>query len=131
MKKLTTRINSAIAIGAFAMMALLSGCEYDYVEPDNTPPPDTISFANDILPIFSAGTPACDASGCHASGAFAPDLTPANAYNNLMQDNRIDTANPAASPFYIKISTGSMKTFLSTNDAKLILAWIEKGALNN
>jgi len=128
MKKLSSRFNSAIAIGAFAMMALLSGCEYDYVEPDNTPPPTTISFATDILPIFNAG---CNGSGCHATGAFAPDLSPANAYNSLMQNNRINTADPATSPFYIKISTGSMKTFLSTNDAKLILAWIEKGALNN
>jgi hypothetical protein len=131
MKNQISRLNSAIAIVAVALMTLLSGCEYEYVEPEIIIPPDTVSFANDIIPIFNAGTPACNASGCHATGDWAPDLTPANAYNNLMSEDRIDTANPAQSKFYIKITTGSMKSYVTAGQASVILAWIEKGALNN
>lgn len=128
MKNKISRLYSAIAVVAIALMTLLSGCEYEYVEPEIIIPPDTVSFATDVMPIFNAS---CNMSGCHASGAFAPDLSPANAYNNLMSEGRIDTANPSTSPFYIKITTGSMKSFTTAVQASVILAWIEKGALNN
>jgi hypothetical protein len=128
MKKLSSRINSAIAIAAFAILALLTGCEYDFVEPDNTPPPATISFATDIVPVFNAS---CNMAGCHATGAAEPDLTPANAFNSLQSGGFISTADPASSLLYTSMATGSMKPFSTTSQANLILAWIQKGALNN
>jgi len=128
MKKLTTRINSAIAIGAFAMIVLLSGCEYDYVEPDNTPPPDTISFATDVLPVFNAS---CNMGGCHATGAAQPDLSAANAFTSLQDGGYINTSDPGSSLLYTAMATGSMKPFSTTSQTNLILAWIQKGALNN
>ncbi|MFH1121173.1 MAG: hypothetical protein V1775_15245 [Bacteroidota bacterium] len=128
MKKLSSRINSALAIGAFATMALLSGCEYDYVEPDNTPLPTEVSFATDIMPVFNAS---CNMAGCHATGAAEPDLTPANAYSSLQDGGYINTNDPASSLIYTAMATGSMKSYSTTSQVNLILAWIQKGALNN
>ncbi len=108
-------------------MTFLTGCEYEYVVPDNTPPPTVISFATDIMPIFNAS---CNLSGCHAAGAFEPDLSPANAYASL-QNGYINTADPSTSLIYTAMATGSMKSFTTTGNANLVRAWIEKGALNN
>jgi len=126
--KLSAKINYAIAIAAFAMMLLLTSCEYDFVEPDNTPPPATISFTTDVMPVFNES---CNMSGCHATGAAEPDLSPANAYSSLVDGGFINTSDPASSLLYTSMATGSMKPFSTTSQTNLILAWIQKGALNN
>lgn len=118
----------AIATGAFALLTLISGCEYDYAEPDNTPPPDTISFATDVIPVFNES---CNMAGCHATGAAEPDLTPANAFSSLQAGGYINTTDPESSLLYTSMATGSMKPFSTTSQTNLILAWIQKGALNN
>lgn len=129
MKNLTSRLSMAIAIIGIAFMTLLSGCEYEFVEPEvGPPPPDVISFSTDILPIFNAS---CNMSGCHAAGAFDPDLSPANAYNSLSDGNYFSTTNPESSLIYTSMATGSMKSFTNASEANLVLAWIQKGALNN
>ncbi|NTW25957.1 MAG: hypothetical protein HGA37_14765 [Lentimicrobium sp.] len=129
MKKLTSRLSIAIAITGIALMTLLSGCEYEFVEPEvGPPPPDVVSFSTDIMPIFNAS---CNMSGCHAVGAFDPDLSPANAYSSLSDGDYINTANPENSLIYTSMATGSMKSFTNTSEANLVLAWIQKGALNN
>lgn len=128
MKKLNSRFTPAIAIAALALMALLSGCEYEFVEPEKVPVVTQVSFATDVIPIFNAS---CNMSGCHSAGGTSPDLSPANAYNSLSQGGLIDTANPAGSEIYVVITTGSMKSFATPTQANMILTWIQKGALNN
>lgn len=128
MKKLSSKLTPAIAIAAMALTALLSGCEYEFVEPENVPVPTQVSFATDIVPIFDAS---CNMSGCHAAGAFSPDLSPANAFNSITQENLINVDTPAQSTLYLVVSSGSMKSYATTAQAKLILAWIQQGALNN
>lgn len=129
MMKLISKLNSVMAISALAMMALLSGCEYEFVEPEKAPPITTpVKFSADIMPIFNKS---CNMSGCHAAGAFAPDLSPAGAYNSLTQGNFIKTANPAQSLIYTCMATGSMKNFSTPAKANLVLTWITQGALNN
>lgn len=129
MKKLTSRFTPTIAIAAIAIMALLSGCEYEFVEPERVPvPTEEISFATDIMPIFNSS---CNMSGCHAAGAFSPDLSPSNAYNSLTQNNLIDQNTPSNSLIYTSVSSGSMKSFATATDASIILAWIQQGAKNN
>ncbi|MBK6963109.1 MAG: hypothetical protein IPH20_04020 [Bacteroidales bacterium] len=128
MKKLNTKLTSAIALTAIAFMTFLSGCEYEFVEPEYIPPPtDTVSFATEVMPIFNAS---CNMSGCHATGAFEPDLSPANAYSGL-QNGFINTADPASSLIYTAMSTGSMKSFTTAAEASVVLGWIQQGALNN
>jgi hypothetical protein len=128
MKKLNTKLTSAIALTAIAFMTFLTGCEYEFVEPEYIPPPtDSISFATDIMPIFNNS---CNMSGCHATGAKEPDLSPANAYASL-QNGYINTANPANSGIYTEITAGTMTDFATPTEASLVLGWIQQGALNN
>lgn len=128
MKKPISKLTSLIAIAAIASMTLLGGCEYEFVEPEFIPPPtDTVSFSTDIMPIFNTS---CNMSGCHAAGAFAPDLSPANAYSNL-QNGFINTADPSSSLIYTAMATGSMKSFTTPAEASVVLGWIQQGALNN
>lgn len=128
MKNLTNNLTTVIAIVALAFTTLLSGCEYEFIEPEFIPIPTQVSFTTDIMPIFNTS---CNMSGCHAAGAASPDLSPANAYASLMQGSFIDTENPATSLLYTAMASGSMKTFSTPAQAALVLAWIEKGALNN
>jgi len=128
MKKIALKVYTVVAFAAIAFTTLLSGCEYEFVEPEPVVIPTQISFSTDIVPIFNAS---CNMSGCHSAGAIAPELTAANAYGNLFQLNLINTADPQSSELYKLITTGSMKSFATNAQAQLILAWIEKGALNN
>jgi hypothetical protein len=128
MKKPSSKLTSLIAIVAIVFMTSLSGCEYEFAEPEYIPPPTTeVSFAADIMPIFNKS---CNMSGCHATGAFAPDLTPANAYTSL-QNGFINTAVPESSLIYTSMATGSMKSFSTPTEASLVLGWLQQGALNN
>lgn len=117
-----------LAMLTASFLAIMTGCEYEVVEPDRTPITEEIKFSEKIIPIFNAS---CNNSGCHAAGAFLPDLSPANAYASLISENQINTENPASSALYISVTTGSMKSFSTAEQAKLILAWIEQGAKNN
>lgn len=122
------RLSPAIAIASLAFIALLSGCEYDFVDPGFVPITTPLSYATDIQPIFDAS---CNMSGCHAANAFDPDLSPANSYNTLIQDNLVNLDNPTNSAIYISMSSGSMKSFATPSQANMILVWIQQGALNN
>ncbi|NNF22185.1 MAG: hypothetical protein HKN67_09595 [Saprospiraceae bacterium] len=109
----------------------VSACVSDtiiYPEDPEVPDTVTVSFNDQIIPIFDAD---CNGSGCH-DGTWAPDLTPANAYDALISGNYVDTDNPESSSFYVKIAPGgSMEQFISAGDRALILAWIDQGAQNN
>ncbi len=108
---------------------MLTSCEYDYIEPVKVSAEDTVSFSNDIIPIFENS---CLGGGCHSTGGISPDLTSTNAYNELFAKNQIDTLNPASSVLYEKIiSTGSMKNYTTPTEVNLILEWIKQGAKNN
>lgn len=92
----------------------------------------TVSFAQDIIPIFNKS---CSLSGCHATGGQTPNLTQANAYNSLIIGNYIDKNNPENSVIYLKM-TGKRGTPMPVSGvnpdyAALILAWIKQGANNN
>jgi hypothetical protein len=111
------------------LVTLLTACEYDYIVP--TPPPpvienDTVSYLQDIQPIF---TLSC--VSCHA-GSLKPDLTTGKSYNALMSDNFVVAGSPATSPLYNKCKPGgSMSTYTTTNQLNLISRWITAGAKND
>lgn len=115
-------------IAGTLLVAGFSACEYDWVEPAVVTLPEKVSFASDIIPVFNKS---CNMSGCHAQGATAPDLSAANAWNDLNQQGLINTETPAQSQLYTTLTTGSMKKFSSDANNALILKWIEQGALNN
>ncbi len=128
MKKLTSKFRPVILIASLAFITLFSGCEYDFVDPGFVPITNTLSYATDIQPIFDAS---CNMSGCHSANGFDPDLSPANSYNSLIQENLVNIDAPASSAIYISISSGSMKSFSTPSQANLVLTWIKQGALNN
>lgn len=119
------------ALGICASLALLTSCEYDIVVPEKKAPPpanDTISFKDDIIPIFNKD---CNAA-CHSVGAIPPDLSSSNAFAALTADNYIVSGEPENSELYtICIPGGSMATHISTADADLIYRWIYAGGKNN
>lgn len=116
-----------LALAGALAMTLLSGCEYEYIQEPTPEPINTdLKFSSDIIPIF---TESC-AGNCHG-GNIPPDLTPENAYNELMQGAMVDTANPSNSLIYTVMESGSMKSYSKPGDALKVLTWIQQGAKNN
>lgn len=112
-----------------AGLVSLQSCQYDWLDPIDPVIPDVVSYSANIQPIFDRS---CNSSGCHSTGGVSPDLTPANAYNDLLAKNMINTASPESSRLYTKCATGgSMNKFCQPGDPEIILKWIQEGALNN
>jgi hypothetical protein len=119
------------AIVICASLAMLTSCEYDIVVPEKVAPPpqnDTISFNDDIKPIFNKD---CNAA-CHKAGAEKPDLSPANAFTALTTGNYVVAKEPENSVLYTKCLPGaSMAKHISDAELYLIYRWIYAGAENN
>ena len=113
----------------FVFMFMIS-CQYEFIVPEEVIIPETVSFSEDVIPIFNAS---CNVSGCHVAGHGVLDLSPANAYDDLFRKNLIDVNNPAQSPLYVKLTaSGSTHQGRSTPQQQAtILEWINKGAQNN
>ncbi|NNC94231.1 MAG: hypothetical protein HKN92_01635 [Chitinophagales bacterium] len=121
-----------LAIGFAGILAISSSCNYDYFEPVVVIIPDTVSFSQDIMPIFDES---CNTSGCHVSGGVSPDLTLASAWFELWIFGYIDTANATSSGLYQVMNSESdpmpPNGKLPEDKVQLVLAWIEQGALDN
>jgi len=115
-----------------AITAMFASCEYDFiVYPEPYVPPvgteDTISFSQDIIPIFTA-----QCVKCHKAGAFAPDLTAANAYSAITTGNFVVATKPEESIIYTCLKAGgSMNQYITAEEAALIYRWVYAGAKNN
>jgi len=107
---------------------IFCSCEYEWIQPEKKPIPETLSFSADVMPIFNDG---CNAGVCHGAGAKPPDLSEGNAYNSLIDGAFVDTETPEASILYTSMKSGSMKVYTSPGDEEIILAWIKQGAKNN
>ncbi len=112
------------AIAGFIMCS----CEYEWIQPEKQAIPDTLSFSNDIMPIFNNG---CNTNVCHGAGSTPPDLSEGNAYNALINGAYVDTETPEASILYTTMKSGSMKVYTDPGDEEIVLAWITQGAKNN
>jgi hypothetical protein len=114
------------------VFALFIGCKYDFITPDYVPPIDNggnpISFSTQVAPIFSTGD---KCTSCHKAGGQTPDLTPANAYSQLVP-NFVDTLSPATSKILTipGSASHSWKGYTATESA-IILTWITEDAKNN
>ncbi len=120
------RIFKNLLFCSLFLAIFVSSCEYEVIKPviPELPPVDEkISFATTIEPIFAA-----KCVTCHTSRK--PILTTSGAYNSLINDGYINTANPESSSLYIKIVSGHGRPTTPTENA-LILRWITEGAINN
>lgn len=126
------KILSFLLVPALLIISLNSGCKYDEVLPETVPPGVEVKFGSDIIPIFNSS---CNFSGCHNFGGAPPDLTPNNAYDELITGGYIDLDVPDQSELYLWVDgTRSPPMPTSGVDAQIaskILAWIEQGAQNN
>lgn len=124
-----------IFIFAVVLGMLFNACEYEFIEvqeatgggePTGT---ETVSFSNDVLPIF---TNYC--ISCHKTGGQAPDLTADNAYNSLFNGGYVVISSPNDSKIYTypnpTTSTHSRKKYTAAQ-AELIYTWIDEGATKN
>lgn len=113
-------------------LLFLIGCEKDYYSTTPVVITGPVSFSEDIIPIF---TNDCATPTCHVSGGYAPDLSPANAYNELTGLGYVDTANAEESLLYKRIISPvnpmPPSAPLTAEETGYILAWIEQGAQNN
>lgn len=83
-----------------------------------------IDFVTEILPIFDN-----DCKICHTGGQD-PNLSAANAYDNIFEGNYVDTLNPESSALYsVLLSSGTHSGRTSNGNMQIILAWISQGAL--
>ncbi|MBN2746892.1 MAG: hypothetical protein JXR34_09210 [Bacteroidales bacterium] len=115
------------------LISLTNSCTYKFVEPESMGlnPTDTVSFAAQIIPIFNNES---NCTSCHKPGATSPDLTAANAYNELTSNNLIDLNDAAKSKIYYYCepsSTSHSWKKYSDNEAAAVLLWITQGAHNN
>lgn len=94
--------------------------------------PDTVSYSNDIQPLWDQ-----DCVSCHKTGATAPDLSSANSYLALTKNNKYVVPGDAASSSLRKSLLGVGASIMPTagkwSDSKIALVekWINAGALNN
>lgn len=106
-------------------------CYYDEVLGSGDELPQNVSFNRDVMAIFNKN---CNAAGCHdQEPPHQPSLVQANAYNSLHQGGFINTTVPSESRLYGVLTEGIMPPSgtLSQRDLKIILAWLNDGALNN
>jgi len=93
----------------------------------------TVSFSNDILPIFSKN---CALSGCHVPGGKSPDLSAANAFTSLAQGSYIKANDPDNSVIMLWL-TGKKSPVMPLGNGPNqdinaeVYAWINQGAKNN
>lgn len=110
----------------------MAGCKYSWIVPEEVEPPnpggEPVSYATQIQPIFTA-----KCISCHKAGGTKPDLTVGNSYNQVVPAH-VDLAKPAESSIYKfpapTTTTHAWKKY-SSNEAVLVLTWIEEGAKNN
>lgn len=113
---------------------LVSSCQYKFTIEPVVPPPDPeeeLSFIEDVIPIWNNNN---KCTNCHKTGGTSPDLTPDNAYNEIISDY-VDVDNPAESIIYAfphpDTETHSWGTSYTSGEAAILLLWIEQGAKNN
>ena len=126
--------NISLLFTFILLFLLINSCSYKFNAPDTGPvvdPNDTVSFSSQILPIFNNNN---NCTSCHKAGGTSPDLTTANAFNELTSKGLINSSDASQSKIYTygdpSNTTHSWKKY-STGETQLILIWITQGASNN
>lgn len=112
----------------------ITSCQYKFNIEPTTPPPDpedTIYFSQDVLPVWNTND---KCTSCHKPGGPSPDLTPDNAYTEVM-GGYVNTDTPESSVIYSAphpdTDEHNWGTSYTHGEAAIVLQWIEQGALNN
>lgn len=122
------RLISILPILAAATILAVS-CGKDYFPPVELSEDQEVSFANEIIPVF---TRSC-VEGCHP-GQHALNLKEGSAYDQLVEGNYVDTLQPDKSVLYTRVAPGGNMppgSKLPPIEIQKILLWIKQGAKNN
>jgi hypothetical protein len=132
----------------FCGLALLVGCGDFGEDPADDgnggpmePPAATVSFAEDVEPIFGASCVDCHGDGANAGLDLRSGLAHANLVNVPASESaldRVEPGEPGQSWLYLKL-TGQQNVgdamppggSLPADALELIRTWIEEGALDN
>ena len=119
----------------FVVVSMAIGaCEKDNFGTPPIDPNKIVSFSNDLIPLFAAN---CAKSGCHVTGSQTPDLTAANAYDQLTGLGYVPTDKTGAETckLYVRMTSFSnpmpKSGILPAAQSNLVLSWIRQGAQNN
>jgi hypothetical protein len=119
----------------FFCLSITESCTYDEYVPELVvvDPTDTISFSQEIVPIFELK---CNSSFCHGQNAIPPDLTPARAFQSIINGDYINLVDPVSSDFYLWLNGVDGRDVMPPGGADpelnaLFLTWIKQGALDN
>lgn len=118
----------------FFIVAVMSNraCVSEYLVYEEILIPDTVSFSNDVLPIFTSN---CNLNGCHDQGGHIPYLTEEDAYFNLIAYGFVDTTAAETSLLYERLisTTNAMPPDgpLPPAEIEMILVWMQQGARDN
>ncbi len=123
------KLNIYFLLFVFGM--ILNACTYDFIAKEELPPVDQtvdILFATQIAPIFAS-----KCISCHKVGGQSPDLSAANAYNNIKSMNLLGATPDASLIFTYPNPATTMHTWMkySATEAQLVSTWITQGAKNN
>ena len=115
----------------FSLGIFLYSCEYEELEaPSNLP--QNVSFKNDLIPILNQS---CNVAGCHNVGGTSPDLSEANAYNTIINDDLLNLNTPEKSKLYKRMTDVQnpmpMSGILPQTQTDKFYVWIKEGAQNN
>jgi hypothetical protein len=127
MKRLFIYISLLLIVG---IGISLTGCYKNVISPESDPdgPPQSVSFKNDLAPLFQSN---CALSGCHVSGAHRPYLTSDVSYTQIVSGGYVNIVVPKASILYEKVN-GEMSEYIpSKSDKQKVYDWIRNGAPNN
>lgn len=98
--------------------------------------PDTVYFANDILPLLSSS---CGISGCHDATTAKEGVIMTN-YNSIINTGKVKAGKPQDSDLYeVLVSSDPEDRMppagsgisLSADQINMIYTWISQGAQNN
>ncbi|WP_299553761.1 hypothetical protein [Seonamhaeicola sp.] len=114
-----------VLTGSLALLCF--SCYYDeFLEEEEIiiDPTETVSFADDIIPIFLSD----NCAQCH-NATLDPDLRAGNEYSALVPDY-VTANNANGSKLYTKLAQDNHRDLNATSLA-LIKEWINRGAENN
>ena len=123
-----------LSYATLSLLILMGSCYYDDPPLPGEIDPELVSFNNHIVPIFER---ACDSPNCHDTGAVPPDLTDENAYDALLAGGYVNTTLPTSSVLFLRVDGTTAGAIMPPEgrlpqfEIDLILAWIQKGALND
>ena len=113
------------------LVAIAESCTYKKID-EEPALPENVSFQNDLIPLFNNS---CNSAGCHSNNGVPPDLSEANAYDNLMgMTDMVDIVHPEKSKLYTRMidtQNPMPPSGVMSYQASQVLSWITDGANKN